>query len=143
MQRITPILFLAAGVVAAGLALGPSLAGAAPGPATSPAAAQDPVQDPVEPPAEDPADAVVAARLQALEAQVTALEAWVLAQKAESARLVAALAEAEAAGFTAGINPRSREILLAAWRSAAAKVQDPTGGAAPKAGERKPGSGGR
>ena len=38
------------------------------------------------------------------------------AQAAGAAALHEALAASEAAGFTAGINPNSREILLAGWR---------------------------
>ncbi len=39
------------------------------------------------------------------------------AQATSAAALQEALAASEAAGFTAGINPNSREILLAGWRA--------------------------
>lgn len=119
MQRITPILYLAGGIVAVGLALGQSLA------SSTLASAQDPfTQDPVDKPADD----ALAAKVQELELKVTALESWVAAQQAQATLTVAALAEAEAAGFTAGINFKSREILLAAWRAEAARVQEPRAG---------------
>lgn len=109
MQRSTPILFLAGGVVAVGLALGQSLASSGP----------ERLQDPVE----QPADPALLATVEALQQRVTTLEAWVAAQQAQSKLTFAALAAAEAAGFTAGINFKSREILLAAWRAEEATVQ--------------------
>ena len=45
------------------------------------------------------------------------------AQAAGAAALHEALAASEAAGFTAGINPNSREILLAGWREQLSTMQ--------------------
>jgi hypothetical protein len=110
MQRINPILFLTGGIVAVGLALGQSLA------STGAAAAQDPVVQ--------PADPVLTAKIADLENKVATLEAWVAAQQAQAKLTAVALDEAEGAGFTAGINYTSREILLKAWRAEAARVQE-------------------
>ena len=113
MQRTTPILFVVGGLVALGLALGQSLAFS--GPLSGPAVAQEPVEQP-----QDPA---LLAKVDELERKVATLETWVTAQQTQSKLTVAALAAAEAKGFTAGINFESREILLAAWRAEEATVQ--------------------
>lgn len=70
--------------------------------------------------AEDPKD-VAALRKQVaeLEAKVTACESFMKQQATAGAALADALARSEAEGFTAGINPRSREILLDGLRSQA------------------------
>jgi hypothetical protein len=115
MQRTTPILFIAGGVIAVGLALGQSLAST--GLAGSEAAS---TQDPVE----QPADPALLAKVEELERKVATLEAWVAAQQAQSKLTADALDRAQSAGFTAGINFTSREILLEAWRAEAAKVQE-------------------
>jgi len=116
MQLNFPLAFAAAGVLVVGLGLGQAL--------TSAAQAQEPVPAPSPAPQPAPGDTALALKVHELEARLGALEAWVEAQKAQAKSTVAALAEAEAAGFTAGINPRSREILLAAWRAEAAKAQE-------------------
>ena len=67
-------------------------------------------------------------RIQDLEQKVATLQAWVDGQRAQAKLTTAALGEAEAAGFTAGPNFRSREVLIAAWRAAAEAAQ---AGAAP------------
>lgn len=135
MQRNTTSLFLVGGIVAVGLALGQSLASSAPSSAGV-TAAQDPVETPpvetpVEPPVQDPVQAALVAQVQELELKVLALEKWVAAQQTQSKLTVAALDQAEAAGFVPGINYSSREILLAAWRAEAAQVQGPAPEPAP------------
>jgi len=45
------------------------------------------------------------------------------AQASSAASLAGALDESEKAGFTAGINPNSREILLAGWRAQLSTAQ--------------------
>lgn len=119
MQRTTPILFLAGGVLAAGLALGQAFS-------DEPVRAETLAQDP----APKPADAALLSKVTQLEQRVATLEAWIADQQAQAKLTLAALKEAEDAGFTAGINPKSREVLLAAWRTAATKAQGtaPTGG---------------
>lgn len=52
-----------------------------------------------------------------LREQVAALLACLRGQAESIAALEGALGRAEAAGFTAGINPKSREELLAGWRA--------------------------
>lgn len=127
MQRNTPSLFLVGGIVAVGLALGPSLslATANAGAPVTQDPIEPPVEDPVEDPGEDPVQLALIAKVQELERKLAALETWVAGQQTQATLTVAALAEAEAAGFTAGINPKSREILLAAWRAEAAQLQGP------------------
>ena len=48
---------------------------------------------------------------------------YLAAQAEQSKHVAKALDESEAAGFTYGINPNSRMILLAAWREQLARVQ--------------------
>lgn len=80
--------------------------------------------------------AAMNARVETLEREVTALKAFTEAQAAAGAELLDALARCEAEGFTAGINPRSREVLLAGLRAQASAMKasaDGKGdGAAPK-----------
>lgn len=64
----------------------------------------------------------LAMRVQVLETKIQTLQAQVEAQSKAASDLILALDSSEKAGFTAGINPRSREILLSAWR-AFAKAQ--------------------
>ena len=63
------------------------------------------------------------ARVEALEREVSALKAFTEAQAAAGAELIEALARCEAEGFTAGINPKSREVLLAGLRGQASAMQ--------------------
>lgn len=56
-------------------------------------------------------------RTRELEERTERLEAYVQGLARSSESLAASLQAAEEAGFTAGINPRSRELLLAGWRS--------------------------
>lgn len=58
-----------------------------------------------------------AARALELEERAERLERYVASLARSSESLAAALQAAEEAGFTAGINPRSRELLLAGWRA--------------------------
>lgn len=44
-------------------------------------------------------------------------------QAAQSKKLLGVFDESEEGGFTAGINPRSREVLLEGWRAAANEAQ--------------------
>jgi len=117
MQLKTPFV-LVAGLLAVGLAVASQPFGS-PAPGAAAPLAQEP------PP--KPADPATTLKVQELERKVAALEAWVAAQQAQAKATAAALGEAEAAGFTAGINPRSREVLLGAWRAAAEKAQAPLG----------------
>jgi hypothetical protein len=84
-----------------------------------------------QPPSQDDGGAGDDARLRALETEVTALKAdlkankllleettrYLAGAKARSAALLKTFDEAQDAGFTAGINFRSREILLAGLRA--------------------------
>ena len=63
------------------------------------------------------------ARVEALEREVTALKTFTAAQAAAGAELIDALARCEAEGFTAGINPKSREVLLAGLRAQASAMK--------------------
>lgn len=74
-------------------------------------------------PEADPEVAALKAEVESLTARVDALEAFVQAQAAAGAELVSALTQSEAEGFTAGINPKSREILLAGLRASAEAMQ--------------------
>ncbi len=80
--------------------------------------------------------AAIEARVEALEREVAALEAFVESQAAAGAALIDALARCEAEGFTAGINPKSREVLLEGLRAQAgamkAGADEKKGGASSK-----------
>ena len=67
--------------------------------------------------------AAMEARVEALERQVAALKVFTEAQAAAGAELIEALARCEAEGFTAGINPKSREVLLAGLRAQASAMK--------------------
>ena len=67
--------------------------------------------------------AAVEARIEALEREVAALKAFTDAQAAAGAELIDALARCEAEGFTAGINSKSREVLLAGLRAQASAMK--------------------
>jgi len=83
----------------------------------------------------------LAVRVQVLETKMQVIQAQLEAQSKASSDLLIALDSAEKAGFTAGINPRSREILLSAWRAqakvsiSAAKGKDGKGKEQPKEGD--------
>ena len=59
----------------------------------------------------------LAMRIQVLETKMQVMQTQLDAQSKASSDLLISLDSAEKAGFTAGINPRSREILLGAWRA--------------------------
>lgn len=59
----------------------------------------------------------LAMRVQVLETKLQTMQAQLDAQSKAASDLMLALDSSEKAGFTAGINPRSREILLSAWRA--------------------------
>lgn len=67
--------------------------------------------------------AAMEARVEGLEREVSALKAFTEAQAAAGAELLDALARCEAEGFTAGINPKSREVLLAGLRAQASAMK--------------------
>lgn len=64
-----------------------------------------------------------AAELVALQGRVEALEAFARSQASAEEAFAAAAEKARDAGFTAGINPRSRELLLDAWAAKAAATR--------------------
>ncbi len=71
---------------------------------------------------------------EALEAEAAAIDGltkYVKSQAESAGAMASTLDRSEAAGFTAGINFNSREILLAGWRKQLAAMQAsvPTGGA--------------
>lgn len=74
-------------------------------------------------------------RVEALEKQLETMTAFAEAQADAGEELLDALARSEAEGFTAGINPKSREILLAGLRAQAKAMKGGADGksAAPKA----------
>lgn len=65
----------------------------------------------------------LAGRLERQEEALDATIKYMLAQAEGSKEVAKALDASETAGFVYGINPRSREILLAAWREQLAKMQ--------------------
>ncbi|HPF13014.1 MAG: hypothetical protein H6830_10030 [Planctomycetes bacterium] len=77
-------------------------------------------------------------RVQALEAKVQAMQGTMDAQSKAAKELIISIDEAEKAGFTAGINPRSREILLNAWRAQARAMSSANTGKDGKADGAKP-----
>ncbi len=71
-------------------------------------------------------DSALTQRVQALEARVQELRGTVETQRNAAAALLKSLDASEEAGFTAGINPKSREILLGAWRAQAKALGKPS-----------------
>ncbi|MCP5024119.1 MAG: hypothetical protein GY930_20420 [bacterium] len=71
-------------------------------------------------------DSALAQRVQALETSVQKLRGTVETQRNAATALLKSLDAAEKAGFTAGINPKSREILLGAWRAQAKALGKPS-----------------
>jgi hypothetical protein len=69
------------------------------------------------------------ARTEALEKRVEALEKYAQAQAKAAEALARALNEADEQGFTYGINPESRKVLLAGMREAATAAQQGVPGA--------------
>ena len=58
-----------------------------------------------------------------LQSQHDQLVSWAQEQSRAAAAMEATLAASESAGFTAGINPRSRELLLQGWRANLSSLQ--------------------
>lgn len=73
----------------------------------------------VQTPQADPAVEELKAQVAELEGRVDFLEAFAKNQAAAGAELATALSTSEAKGFTAGINPESREVLLSGLRAQA------------------------
>ena len=62
------------------------------------------------------ADGALKQRISELEGRVELLEAYLQSQALASKATAVALEKSRSAGFTSGINPLSREILLDAWK---------------------------
>jgi len=77
----------------------------------------------VRPQGSDAALAALREQVTALEAKVETCQQFMLRQAAAGKGLTEALARSEAEGFTAGINPRSREVLLDGLRAQAKAMQ--------------------
>lgn len=75
----------------------------------------------------DPQIAALQQKVTALEEKLESYDAFVEAQAKAGETLVDALARSEAEGFTAGINPKSREILLDGLRAQAEAMQTKVG----------------
>jgi len=95
-----------------------------------------PVQDPDSLAALEKTIAAQTKTIAASEARLTRLEKYLSAQAAAESAFVEATQAARKAGFVAGINPASREILISAWaaRATARNTGLPT--ALPKASTR-------
>lgn len=72
---------------------------------------------------QDPQIAALQQKVTALEEKLKSYDVFMEAQLKAGKTLADALARSEAEGFTAGINPRSREILLAGLRAQAEAMQ--------------------
>lgn len=81
------------------------------------------------------------AELATTKATLARVVSYLEAQASSAAALAEVLDQSEQAGFTAGINPRSREVLLGGWREHLATLQAdvPVMPVAAKAGEVKAG----
>ena len=75
-------------------------------------------------PPQDPADGELAAQVQGLQDRVEKLESYVSDQAKAAKAVSAALDQAVAAGYTSGINFKSREILVSAWKASAKAQMD-------------------
>lgn len=73
--------------------------------------------------------AVLEARVAALEAQVFEVQEYLQAQAKAAAAMDVRFNESEAAGFTWGINPESREILLQGFRDFSSSLRKNVPGA--------------
>ncbi len=80
---------------------------------------------PAEASQEDPNKvlALLRAEIAELELQIVTCQEFMVLQAAAGKDLSEALARSEAEGFTAGINPRSREVLLEGLRAQAKAMQ--------------------
>ena len=112
IHRLHPLAAL--GLFGAGLVTGPLDGGL-----------QDTVQDPAPQvgslAARVEAQEVTIAKLEAghtaLQTQVEALTTAIAAQSSQADALLGVLSQSEELGFTAGLNPKSREVLLAGFRT--------------------------
>ncbi len=75
----------------------------------------------------DPQIAALQQKVTALEEKLESYDTFMEAQAKAGETLVDALARSEAEGFTAGINPKSREILLDGLRAQAEAMQTTVG----------------
>ena len=75
----------------------------------------------------DPQIAALQQKVTALEEKLESYDTFMEAQAKAGETLVDALARCEAEGFTAGINPKSREILLDGLRAQAEAMQTKVG----------------
>ncbi|MEM1447789.1 MAG: hypothetical protein AAF957_23815 [Planctomycetota bacterium] len=71
----------------------------------------------------DPQIAALHQKVTELEEKLESYDTFMEAQATAGMELAKALDESEAAGFTAGINPKSREVLLAGLRGQAKAMQ--------------------
>ena len=71
----------------------------------------------------------VEARLLAVEQELAEVQDYLQAQSKSAGELVKALDESEKAGFTYGINPNSRKVLLKGWRDFSGTMQKDVPGA--------------
>jgi hypothetical protein len=94
------------------------------------------VQDPDSLAALEKTIATQAKTIAASEARLTRLEEYLSAQAAAESAFVGATQAARKAGFVAGINPASREILISAWAARAAARNTGLPAALPKASTR-------
>ena len=69
------------------------------------------------------------ARLAVVEQELAAVQDYLQAQSKSAAVLAKALDESEKAGFTYGINPNSRKVLLKGWRDFSGTLQRDVPGA--------------
>ncbi|MEM8711730.1 MAG: hypothetical protein AAGG01_12315 [Planctomycetota bacterium] len=79
----------------------------------------------ISPQGDDPSGKIASleAEVKALSSKVEAFESFLSVQEKAGKELADALARSEAEGFTAGINPGSREILLSGLRAQAEAMQ--------------------
>ena len=81
---------------------------------------------------QDDDDAALRQEIKVLEGRVQALESYAQAQAKAMGKLQGDMKASEEAGFTYGINPRSREILLAAFAELGASAQKSVPGQKPE-----------
>jgi hypothetical protein len=76
------------------------------------------------------------ARFVAIEQELASVQEYLQAQSRSASELAKALDESEKAGFTYGINPNSRKVLLKGWRDFSGNLQKDVPGAKPGPGKR-------
>lgn len=77
--------------------------------------------------------ATTRSELAATQGRLDQVESYLQAQAAAATSLKAAVAASEEAGFTSGINPKSREILVEAWNAQVQAATSSVPGAAEEA----------